>query len=95
MSSVLLLYCRYVFAVVTISSVLVYDTQHPHPIARIGGMHWASINDAAWTPDGMMLIVCSSDGYITFVRFAEGALGRYSMYSMCSIGQYSECSSIV
>ncbi len=64
------------FAVVTISAVLVYDTQHSAPIARVGGVHLACINDAAWSADGMMLIVCSSDGYLTFIRFAEGSLGR-------------------
>ena len=35
-----------IFAVVTTSSVLLYDTQHTHPIARIGGCHLATINDA-------------------------------------------------
>ncbi len=65
-----------VFAVITISAVLVYDTQHPHPLARLGGLHLACINDAAWTPDGRMLVVCSSDGYVTFVRFDDGALGE-------------------
>jgi chromatin assembly factor 1 subunit B len=68
---------RFVFAVVTVSSVLIYDTQHPHPIARIGGLHWACINDAAWSSDGLLLTVCSSDGYLTFIRFSEGAFGEW------------------
>jgi hypothetical protein len=37
---------RMIFAVVTTSSVVLYDTQHTHPIAKIGGCHLATINDA-------------------------------------------------
>lgn len=65
-----------VFAVVTISSVFIYDTQHVHPIARLSGQHLAPINDAAWTGDGQKLAVCSSDGYVTIVRFTADALGE-------------------
>jgi hypothetical protein len=65
-----------VFAVVTISTIFVYDTQHPHPLARISGCHLATINDATWSPDGNMLVVCSSDGYLTFARFPPGSLGE-------------------
>lgn len=66
---------RMIFAVVTASSALIYDTEHQYPLARIGGCHLAAINDAAWSGDGRTLVFCSSDGYLTFVRFAEGALG--------------------
>jgi len=67
---------RCVFAVVTITAVYVYDTQHPYPLARLGGLHLACINDATWSGDGNTLIICSSDGYVTFIRFADGALGQ-------------------
>jgi chromatin assembly factor 1 subunit B len=71
---------RLVFAVVTLGSVFVYDTQHAHPIAKFSGLHYAAINDAAWSTDGRILTVCSSDGYLSFFRFEEGALGE-SHYS--------------
>ena len=67
---------RTVFAVVTITAVYVYDTQHPYPLARLGGLHLACINDATWSGDGNTLIICSSDGYVTFIKFADGALGQ-------------------
>lgn len=67
---------RIVFAVVTINSLLIYDTQHPHPLFKLSGTHYAAINDAAWSGDANMLCVCSSDGYLTFIRFQPGALGE-------------------
>lgn len=66
---------RFVFAVVTSRTIFVYDTQHAHPIARVTGCHLATINDAAWSLDGNMLCCCSTDGYVTFVKFPVGALG--------------------
>ena len=32
------------FAVVTLSTLYIYDTQHYYPIARMGGLHLACIN---------------------------------------------------
>eukprot|EP00602_Paraphysomonas_sp_CaronLab_P002449 CAMPEP_0185037110 /NCGR_PEP_ID=MMETSP1103-20130426/31071_1 /TAXON_ID=36769 /ORGANISM="Paraphysomonas bandaiensis, Strain Caron Lab Isolate" /LENGTH=441 /DNA_ID=CAMNT_0027574935 /DNA_START=264 /DNA_END=1589 /DNA_ORIENTATION=+ len=67
---------RMVFAVVSTSAVFIYDTQHIHPLARIGGCHLATINDAAWSADGNTLVFCSSDGYVSFVRLALGTIGE-------------------
>ena len=70
-----------IFAVVTIASVFLYDTQHSFPFAKLTGLHLAPINDATWgvssknSRSNIMLTVCSSDGYVTFVRFEAGALG--------------------
>lgn len=61
---------------VTIKSIFLYDTQHPHPLVKLSGLHYAPINDAAWSSDGNLLTVCSSDGYLTFIRFQPGALGE-------------------
>ena len=72
---------RMIFAVVTIASVFLYDTQHSFPFARLTGLHLAPINDATWavssknSRSNIILTVCSSDGYLTFVRFEAGALG--------------------
>ena len=57
-----------------------YDTQHQYPLARLGGLHFAAINDAVWSADGKMLVACSSDGYLTFARFADGALGIEKLF---------------
>ena len=74
---------RMLFAVLTTATIYVYDTQHAHPLVRIAGCHCSTLNDVAWTADGTGLAVCSSDGYISFVRFKEGALGASSAVSMC------------
>lgn len=39
---------RMVFAVLTISAVYIYDTQHSYPIARLAGLHFACINVSFW-----------------------------------------------
>lgn len=66
---------RWLYAVITIGSIYVYDTQHFHPLFKVSGIHYAAINDIAWSADGRMLVACSSDGYLTFIRFTEHALG--------------------
>jgi chromatin assembly factor 1 subunit B len=61
---------RLVFAVATVEQVLIYSTESIFPIAVIGNIHLASINDMAW--DGnRKLLVASSDGYISFVTFDQ------------------------
>ncbi len=67
---------RIVFAVTTTNGVYIYDTQHHYPIAKIGGIHYACVNDACWSEDGQMLAVCSSDGYVSFARFSGDILGE-------------------
>ncbi len=65
------------FAVVTTKVILIYDTQHAAPLAAFANLHLAPINDCAWSGDGRMLVACSSEGYLTFVRFSEGSLGTF------------------
>jgi len=39
---------RMVFAIATSDMVYIFDTQHKHPIARIGNIHTDTITDLAW-----------------------------------------------
>lgn len=77
MSPLILLYHAWIriFAVATLDSVLVYDTQHPYPLCVVGGIHYASLTDLAWSTDGRLLAVSSSDGYCTIISFEAGELG--------------------
>ena len=66
---------RMIYAVATVDAVLIYDTQHPHPIAMLKDLHYSNMTDMAWSPDGNTLIMSSTDGYCSVARFAEGELG--------------------
>uniref|UniRef100_A0A1I8H0S2 WD_REPEATS_REGION domain-containing protein n=1 Tax=Macrostomum lignano TaxID=282301 RepID=A0A1I8H0S2_9PLAT len=67
---------RWVFAVVLESGVLLCDTQHPFPIGALRNLHYQALNDAAWSADGSQLVLASTDGYCSIVRFGEGELGQ-------------------
>ncbi len=67
---------RSIFAVLTIDSILIYDTYHSRPLCIARGLHYAGLTDCTWTPDGRNLIVCSTDGYVSILSFAKGELGE-------------------
>lgn len=66
---------RSIFAVLTVDSILIYDTHHSRPLCIARGLHYAGLTDCTWSSDGRNLIVCSTDGYISILSFAEGELG--------------------
>ena len=57
---------RYVFAVATTRSVLLYESTRTHPVFFVTNIHCTYITDLAWRNDG--LAVSSSDGYVTFLK---------------------------
>jgi len=65
-----------VFAVATLDSVVLYDTENFYPIALVQGNHYAELTDITWSIDGSMLCISSKDGFCTVVSFAEGELGE-------------------
>jgi chromatin assembly factor 1 subunit B len=67
---------RSIFAVLTLDSVLIYDTHHLEPLSVISGLHYAGLTDCCWSRDGRNLIVSSSDGYMSIINFAPGELGK-------------------
>ena len=64
---------RMVFAVATTDQVVVYATDQQTPIAIVGNIHYATINDLAWSGNDT-LIACSSDGYCSIMTFKGGSL---------------------
>lgn len=66
---------RCIMAVLTQDSILIYDTVHAAPLAVMRGLHYANLTNAVWSADGHSLVVSSSDGYVSLVRFAKGELG--------------------
>lgn len=66
---------RLIFAVVTLNSLYIYDTESIPPIAILAGIHYAAITDIAWSPDGCYLALSSQDGYCTLLKFEPDELG--------------------
>ncbi|EEC49447.1 predicted protein, partial [Phaeodactylum tricornutum CCAP 1055/1] len=66
---------RSIFAVLTWNTVLIYDTYHDTPLSVVKGLHYANLSDATWSDDGHVLIVSSTDGYVSVLQFALGELG--------------------
>lgn len=67
---------RMIFAVATKSSVFLYDTQQTVPFGVISNIHYTRLTDIAWSNDGRILIVSSTDGFCSIVTFAEHELGE-------------------
>ncbi|BFZ63033.1 Chromatin assembly factor 1 subunit [Saitoella coloradoensis] len=67
---------RIIYAVATQDSVVIYDTQHPTPIAVASNLHYAGFTDLAWSGDGRWLVAVSGDGYASILVFEEGELGE-------------------
>ncbi|XVF16966.1 hypothetical protein REPUB_Repub10bG0076500 [Reevesia pubescens] len=66
---------RLVFAVATLNSLYIYDTESAPPIAILAGLHYAAITDIAWSYDARYLALSSQDGYCTLVEFEKDELG--------------------
>ncbi|EXC33632.1 Chromatin assembly factor 1 subunit B [Morus notabilis] len=66
---------RLIFAVATLNSLYVYDTESIPPIAVLAGLHYAAITDIAWSSDARYLALSSQDGYCTLVEFENDELG--------------------
>lgn len=64
-----------VFAVATKSSVYLYDTQQRTPFGIISNIHYTRLTDLAWSSDGQLLVVSSTDGFCSLVTFEPDELG--------------------
>lgn len=65
-----------VFAIATRSSVYFYDTQQKTPFACVSNIHYARLTDLAWTENGEILVVSSTDGFCSIIAFEKGELGE-------------------
>ncbi|KAL1564108.1 chromatin assembly factor 1 subunit FAS2 [Salvia divinorum] len=66
---------RLIFAVATLNSLYIYDTESIQPIVIVAGVHYAAITDIAWSPSGNYLVLSSQDGYCTLLEFENQELG--------------------
>lgn len=66
---------RMIFAVATQNAILLYDTQQVTPFARIARIHYTRLTDIAWSNNGRIIVISSTDGYCSIVTFNEKELG--------------------
>lgn len=66
---------RLIFAVATLNSLYIYDTQSIPPVAILAGLHYAAITDIAWSSDAHYLALSSQDGYCSLIEFDKDELG--------------------
>jgi len=67
---------RHVYAVATVNSILLYDTQHSTPFGMVSNIHYESITDIRWSPNGKFIVVSSRDGFCSLIHFEEGEIGE-------------------
>ncbi|CAG8739148.1 3670_t:CDS:2, partial [Acaulospora morrowiae] len=73
---------RIIYAVATQDSIFIYDTEQYSPLAMATNLHYASISDLDWSPDGNSLLLASQDGYCSIMTFHDGELGvQYDEYN--------------
>ncbi|KAF9552103.1 WD40 repeat-like protein [Agrocybe pediades] len=70
-SSVFALPYRMLYAVVTMDTVAIYDTQQAAPLCLLTKLHYDEFTDMTWSPDGQCLILSSRDGYCTLIVFDD------------------------
>jgi WD40 repeat protein len=67
---------KLVFAIATIDTVFIYDTEHEEPIAAFQDGHYDRMTDLAFSQDGKKLAISNADGYVSFILFEDGELGE-------------------
>lgn len=67
---------KLVFAVATTNEVFVYDTDQFMPLAIIGNLHYAPLTDLAWSHDGKLIMVSSTDGFCSYIAIKDGFFGE-------------------
>lgn len=65
-----------VFAIATRSSVYFYDTQQKTPFGIVSNIHYTRLTDLAWSDNGQILVVSSTDGFCSIITFENGELGE-------------------
>lgn len=72
---------KMIFAVATQDAIIIYDTERLQPIGMLTNLHYLSITDLCWTPDGRRIMVSSAEGFCSLVTFAPRCFGDVYMGS--------------
>ncbi|KAF7309320.1 WD-REPEATS-REGION domain-containing protein [Mycena indigotica] len=86
---------RMLYAVVTMDTLAIYDTQQAGPICLLTKLHYDEFTDLSWSPDGQCLIVSSRDGYCTLVTFDEILPPHHTQQTVLQLQQIAAAHSMV
>jgi hypothetical protein len=66
---------RMLFAVVTLDTVEIFDTQQVEALVTLAHLHYAPLTDIAWSEDALSLLLTSIDGFCSHISFEPNELG--------------------
>lgn len=67
---------KYIFAIATKDSIVIYSTEKLVPIGYVSNLHYSTITDLKWDFDGSKIIVSSADGFCSVVTVEANLLGE-------------------
>lgn len=66
---------KMIFTVATQDSVIVYDTANLQPLGVVSSLHYSVITDVTWDINGQQVVVSSTDGFCSIIKFDDGVFG--------------------
>ncbi|RLV95262.1 Chromatin assembly factor 1 subunit p60 [Spathaspora sp. JA1] len=70
---------KMIFAIATQDSIVIYSTEEFKPLGYVSNLHYSTITDLRWDVQGSRLIICSTDGFCSVIKFDQGIFGnRYT-----------------
>ncbi|KAJ3385569.1 hypothetical protein HDU84_002165 [Entophlyctis sp. JEL0112] len=86
---------RMVFAVATQDALVVYDTARlERPLAVVANMHFGTLTDLSWAPDGLSVMMSATDGYCSIVTFSAEEMGL-SHVTAVRAGASNDCAPVI
>ncbi|KAF8503052.1 WD40 repeat-like protein [Hysterangium stoloniferum] len=70
-TSIFALPYRMLFAIATMDTITIHDTQQAGPVCMFTKLHYDEFTDMAWSPDGQCLMLTSRDGFCTIIVLDE------------------------
>ncbi|KAJ7062893.1 WD40-repeat-containing domain protein [Mycena amicta] len=92
--SVFALPYRMLYAVVTMDTVAIYDTQQAGPVCLLTKLHYDEFTDLTWSPDGQCLLISSRDGYCTLITFDEVLPPHHTQQTVLQLQQIAAAHSM-
>ncbi|KAF8501284.1 WD40-repeat-containing domain protein [Gautieria morchelliformis] len=62
---------RMLFAIATMDTITIHDTQQAGPVCMFTKLHYDEFTDMTWSPDGQCLMLSSRDGFCTIIVLDE------------------------